>query len=109
MKEWNNRKLIERNDWTDSFDRIAKAGDLVEEEIVDQFINCVPPACMRSDCMQCGEPYSHREDPDTKRYRATYTTFSKVTDEIYEYRGHCFNGETLERGEEPVYVQEELV
>lgn len=92
MKEWNNRKLIERNDWTDSFDRIAKAGDLVEEEIVDQFINCVPPACMRSDCMQCGEPYSHEKDRNGK-YRATYTTFKKVVNGIYEFCGYCFAGE----------------
>ena len=104
MKEWNGRKLISMEDWTDSFDKIASAGDLVEEAIVDEFINCVPPTCMRSDCMQCGEPYSHREDPETGKWRATYSTFKRVTNGIYEYCGHCFRGENIERGQDPVYV-----
>lgn len=104
MKEYNGKKVIEMSDWTKSFDDIAKPGDLVEEEIVDAFINCVPPACMRDSCMQCGEPFSHREDPDTKRYRATYTTFKKVNKGIYEYCGNCFAGENVERGKELSYV-----
>lgn len=104
MKEWNGKKLITMEDWTGSFDAIANKGDMVEESIVDSFINCVPPACMRSYCMQCGEPYSHREDPDTGKWRATYTTFKKVANGIYEYCGHCFCGENEERGNEPIYV-----
>lgn len=104
MKEYNGKKLITMDDWTENFDKIANPGDLVEEEIVDAFVNCVPPVCLRASCVQCGEPYSHRQDPKTGKWKGTYTTFSKVTDGIYEYRGHCFLGETEERGEEPVYV-----
>ena len=97
-----NGKTVYNEDWL-YFDAL-EIGDYVEEDIVWDLIECVPPACMRSDCMQCGEPYSHREDPDTKRYRATYTTFKKVNKGIYEYCGNCFAGENVERGEEPVYV-----
>lgn len=104
MKEYNGKKLITMDDWTENFDKIANPGDLVEEEIVDAFMNCLPPICLRSDCMQCGEPYSHIEDPDTKRYRATYTTFKKVDKGIYEYCGNCFAGENVERGKELPYV-----
>ena len=104
MKEWNGRKLISMEDWTGCFCDIASPGDLVEEEIVDEMINCVPPVCMRSDCTQCGEPYSHREDPDTGKWKATYTTFKYVTKGIYEYCGNCFRGENEERGKDPVYI-----
>ena len=104
MKTFNGKKLVTIEDWKDSFDNCCKVGDYVEREIVDEMINCVPPACMRSYCMQCGEPYSHREDPDTGKWRATYTTFKQVANGVYEYRGHCFYGENEERGKKPVYV-----
>lgn len=82
----------------------AQIGDYVSEEIVKDAINCLPPACMRSDCSQLGEPYSHREDPDTGKWRATYATFKRVSHNVWEYCGHCFRGENTERGKEPVYV-----
>ena len=103
MKEWNGRKLISMEDWTGNFSDIASPGDLVDEEIVDEMINCIPPACMKSSCTQCGEPYSHKEDENGK-WRATYATFKEVTKGIYEYCGHCFRGENVERGKEmPVF------
>lgn len=48
--------------------------------------------------------YSHREDPKTGRWRATYATFKRCPDVpgIWEYCGHCFQGETVERGQEPI-------
>lgn len=88
--------------------RKNQVGDLVEEAFVEDMINCVSPACMRSDCYQCGEPYSHRQDPDTKQWKATYTTFKAVSgtypNRIFEYCGNCFRGENVERGNDPVYV-----
>ena len=82
-------------------------GDYVEQAVVDDAMNMLPPACMRSSCSQVGEPYSHRQDPDTGKWRATYTTFKRVTsgnDGIWEYCGHCFCGENEERGKDPVYI-----
>lgn len=73
----------------------ASVGDYVTQEVVEDAVNCRPPACMTSRCTQLGEPYSHRKDRNGK-WRATYATFSRVSSEIWEYRGHCFCGETEE-------------
>lgn len=100
--------------WTqDDFDYSkVKVGDLVEQAVVDYALDCLPPACMRSDCSQMGEPYSHREDPQSGRFRPVYATFKKVSGQwpngIWQYRGHCFRGENVERGEDPVYVKGDM-
>ncbi len=86
----------------------ARIGDLVSQEVVDGAMDCLPPACMTSACAQMGEPYGTRLDPETGTYRNTYATFRRVTggrDGIWEYRGHCFRGENVERGTEPPYVR----
>ncbi len=86
----------------------VQIGDYVEQAVVDEAMDMLPPACMRSDCSQLGEPYSHREDPETGKFRATYVTFKKVAGKwpngIWQYCGHCFRGENVERGQDPVYV-----
>lgn len=56
----------------------VKIGDYVEQAVVDDAMDCLPPACMTSRCSQMGEPYSHREDPETGEFRATYATFKRV-------------------------------
>lgn len=95
--------------WTeDNFDyQKVRVGDYVEQAVVDNAMDCLPPACMTSQCAQMGEPYSHREDPDTGKWRATYATFKRVGGEwpngIWQYCGHCFCGENVERGKDPVY------
>lgn len=70
----------------------AKVGDYVKQAVVDNAINCLPPASMTSMCSQLGEPYS---------------TFKRVAGDgpngIWEYCGHCFRGENTERGRDPVY------
>ena len=83
----------------------AQVGDYVEQAVVDDAMNCLPPACMGIACSQMGEPYSHREDPATGKWRATYATFKRCLDapSVWEYCGHCFQGETVERGIDPVY------
>ena len=53
----------------------ARVGDLVDAEVVMNAMDCLPPACMRLGCAQLGEPYSHREDSETGKWRATYATF----------------------------------
>lgn len=90
----------------DTFD-VSKAvpGDLVTQEVVDNFMNALPPASMSFLCAQLGEPYSEKKDPDTGRFRPTFLTFKKKRDEVWEYCGKCFRGETVERGEEPQYIQ----
>ena len=102
---YNNKEV-----WTEenfSYNTV-QVGDYVEQAIVDEAMDMLPPACMRSDCAQIGEPYSHREDPDTGKWRATYATFKRVTsgrNGIWQYCGHCFRGENVERGTDPGYVK----
>lgn len=86
----------------------AQVGDYVSQAVVDDAMDCLPPACMTSECAQMGEPYSHREDPDTGKWRPTFATFRRVThgrDGIWQYCGHCFQGENTERGTEPPFVR----
>lgn len=86
----------------------ANIGDYVDAEVVMDAMDCLPPASMKKSCAQLGEPYSHREDPDTGKWRPTYATFKCIRGDfnggVWEYCGHCFRGETIERGKEPVYV-----
>lgn len=90
----------------DTFD-ITKAtpGDLVSQEVVDNYMNALPPASMSFTCAQVGEPYSHEKDPKNGRIRPTFMTFKKVRDGVWEYCGNCFIGETSPRGEEMPYVR----
>lgn len=86
----------------------VQVGDYVEQAVVDEAMDLLPPACMSSYCSQMGEPYSHRVDPLTGKLRAVYATFKRVTsgrDGIWQYCGHCFRAENVEQGEEPVYVK----
>lgn len=101
---YNGKKIIKQ----DEFDWNAiQIGDYVEQAIVDDAMDLLPPASMSASSSQIGEPYSHRQDPDTGKWRATYATFKKVAgtypNGIWEYCGHCFRGENVERGTDPVY------
>lgn len=94
----------------DEFDyALAQIGDYVTADVVMEAMNSLSPACMRLGCSQLGEPYSHRQEPDTGRFRPTYATFRCITggygSGVWEYRGHCFRGETDERGKDPVYCR----
>lgn len=79
-------------------------GDYVDEDVADDVLNALPPACMRSSCLQLGEPYSDRYDEEKGKWRATFLTLKKVADGVFEYCGHCFRGENKERGIEPQYI-----
>lgn len=77
----------------DNFDlNVCNVGDYVRQEVVDDFMNLLPPACQTSACAQ---------------HRNTYVTFKRVTygdNAVWQYCGHCFCGETVERGTEPPYI-----
>lgn len=55
------------NGWTDFADRTGRTGiydylrkgDIVEENLVDYFMNVMPPRAMSYGCLQVGEPHSH--------------------------------------------------
>jgi len=81
-----------------------EVGEYVTEETADNLINCLPPACMRSDCLQMGEPQTCRYDETRDKWRNTYLTLKRVAKGIYEYCGDCFIGENKMRGTEMCYV-----
>jgi hypothetical protein len=99
-REYNGKRVYNK-DWC-HFDCL-EIGDLVEAEIIDDMINALPPACMRSDCCQLGEPHSSRVDENGKGHN-TYITFKRIADGIWEYCGDCFRGENVKRGTEIPYV-----
>lgn len=82
----------------------VQIGDYVDQDIVDEAMNMLPPASMSRSCSQMGEPYSCREDPDSGVWKNTYATFKYVDRGIWQYCGNCFRGETVERSKEPVYA-----
>jgi len=82
-----------------SFDKYFSKGDIVAEEVVDHFMDCLPPASFTGHCSQMGEAQSSRYDDQSDKYRTTYMTFSKDTG-AWVYCGNCFRGEVEERGKE---------
>ena len=96
---WDGKEVLDE----DSFDYLtAKPGDYVTQEVVDNAMDCMPPASMSARCSQMGEPRSTALDDRTGRYRNLYATFRKVGGKwphgIWEYCGSCFCGETVNRG-----------
>lgn len=80
-----------------------RPGDLVDEDVANDMIDCMPPKCMRSDCLQMGEPQTSRYDEVKGKWRSTYLTLKKITDGIYEFCGDCFIGENYMHGTEMQY------
>lgn len=76
--------------WKGSLHEYLDIGDTVDDDIVDHFINVMPPAILRSDLIQMGEPYSHIGG------RAVYATIAR-SELGWIYCGTCFRGETEDR------------
>ena len=81
----------------------CEIGDYFTEDMVNDFMDMLPPACWRSDCAQIGEPSSHRID-ENGNGKATYATFKRIAEGIWEYCGDCFRGENVKHGKELPYV-----
>lgn len=78
---------------------IAKVGDTVHGDFIEEVMCCLPPACERSSCSQLGEPYSHRRD-EIGNWRPTYLTWHLSEymhndwshESIWVFDGACFRG-----------------
>ena len=81
-----------------------RPGDYVDEDVADNILNALPPACMRSDCLQLGEPFTNRFDETKQKWRETFLTLKRVSDGVYEYCGDCFQGENVMHGKEMTEV-----
>ena len=73
-----------------NFTDFCKVGDKVDKGIVDYFVDVLPPITWRTDLVQCGEPYGHRDNPETGRWEAMYITFAKNDNGQWYYAGICF-------------------
>lgn len=95
-------KHITMQDWerADSFYKAAEPGDTVDEAIVNEFRDILPPASMHWGYLQVGEPASHVED-ENGTWRATYPTFH-VQNGAWVYCGECFLNETVDRSDIPL-------
>ena len=69
--------------WEGDLNDYLSVGDYVDKELVDHFINVLPPAMFNRNIIQVGEAYSHVNG------RATYPTLRKG--ELgWTYAGNCF-------------------
>lgn len=97
-KEYKGQKVYGTDDWSKGFQEQFKPGDLFNVEIANWFLNCVPPKCYSQTYVQCGEPYSHRQNKDGQ-FQAVYVTLEAVkgtfsdSDSVWKYCGVCFKGE----------------
>ena len=80
-----------------TFQDYCVPGDTVDMEMVDYFVNSVPPVTLRSDCTQAGEAYDMQPDPETGHWMNTYITFSNVGGSLWRFKGYCFLGSTINR------------
>lgn len=84
-------------------------GDHVEQGVVDDALNCLPPAHMTSESTQMGEPHSHKWDDVNKVWRPTFLTFKReIASNLWVFCGYCFEGENVERGIEYHDTQEQI-
>lgn len=88
MKDWHESKI-------GSFDQFCKPGDIVGQDIVDEFVNSLPPVTQHSNFVQTGEPYSHELDKEDNKFKATYTTFEKEQGN-WVYKGNCFKNKNMD-------------
>lgn len=93
--EESERRIVTYSDWeaAGDFSKAAQPGDYVEERIVDDMRDVLPPAKMERGFLQVGEPYSHEFDPETGHWRGTFPTFVKEG-QNWKYCGNCFTGKT---------------
>ncbi len=92
LKGWNEfAEQTGKYSWYD----YARVGDIVDEVVVDYFMNLLPPRAMSSNYLQVGEAFSHRYDID-RRLKATFMTFAR-SNNVWRYYGCCFAYETINR------------
>ena len=84
LKGWNNSKF-------NTFEKYCKPGDIVDKDIVDYFLNSLPPISLREYYVQAGGAFDYILDKEDNLVKPTYTTFEKE-DGKWVYKGNCFKG-----------------
>lgn len=92
LKEW--YEFTERTGNGSIYHYLNK-GDIVSEDIIDYFLDILPPRSLSYNFLQVGEPYSHVYDI-SHCLRPTFMTFAKH-DGAWKFYGHCYANETVNR------------
>lgn len=98
-----NTEIKSLDGWTEFADRTGQEsiydflskGDIVSEDIVNNFMDIMPPRAMGKNYLQVGEPYNHVFDIDG-RMRPTFMTFCRG-ENGWRFCGNCFAYETIDR------------
>ncbi len=72
-----------------SFSSWARVGDIVDEQIVEEFRDCISPIAYDAMYLQCGEPYTHEFNPKTRKWEPAFITFARELGS-WVYKGICF-------------------
>ena len=79
-----------------SFEDYCFPGDKVDDDMVQYFVDSVPPVLMLSFCTQAGEPYSIELDEQGVK-RPTFATFHDLGGGYWQFDGYCFYKENTNR------------
>lgn len=79
----------EYDDAYQSFSSLVRVGDMVDEQIVEEFRDCLPPIAYDAMYLQCGEPYTHEFNPKTRKWEPAFITFARELGS-WVYKGICF-------------------
>lgn len=73
------------------FEDYFTVGDLVDNDIVEEIINSVPPVTYCSYCTQAGEAFSFAKDSNGVA-KDVFITFAVFNDKWWKFKGYCFQG-----------------
>lgn len=85
-------RYLTKKEWDNShkyFTSWANIGDVVDEETVQHFRDCVSPIAYDAMYLQCGEPYKHGANPKTGKWEPAFITFARELGS-WVYKGICF-------------------
>ena len=116
LVEQERNKLIHKEgakslqDWKDSglrtFEEYFQPGDIVTEDLVEYFVNILPPRTCYAGFVQAGEAFSHEKN-DKGIYKAIYVTFVKPKGQ-WVFAGWCFGGEITNINNRPGRLEERI-
>lgn len=87
-----------------TFEDYCFPGDKVDEEMVEYFVNSVPPVLTLTFCTQGGEAWSDKPDGENG-YRPTYITFHDLGGGLWQFDGYCFYKENTNREDGPTRLE----